>query len=132
MDRCGSLPDGLAQLDNLQAAGEVGNPLTKRFAFYEYLDLLSRSNHNFIRLWAWESAGYWHHGKGAGKECYEPLPYGPGRGKEGGKSRISAPLCRIQPAPGLRSVRNPPRYLFTERSMTSLAFARTTPRGKAP
>ena len=60
---------------NLQDAGEVGRPLTRRFAFDEYLDLLSGSNHNFIRLWAWESAGYWHQGKGVGKEYYEPLPY---------------------------------------------------------
>ena len=74
MDRCGSLPDGLAQLDNLQAAGEVGNPLTKRFAFDEYLDLLSRSNHNFIRLWAWESAGYWHQGKAQGRSVTSRYP----------------------------------------------------------
>jgi hypothetical protein len=68
--------------NNLQDSGKIDGPLTKTFDDDRYLDLLSRSNHNFIRLWAWESAGYWWQGR-VNDEYYEPLPYrrtGPGKG----------------------------------------------------
>src|SRR5687767_14351541 len=70
---------------NLQDAGRIGGPLTKPFDFDGYLDLLVRHDHNFMRLWGWEGAGFWWQGD-VNEEYYEPLPYrrtGPGEAPDG-------------------------------------------------
>jgi len=58
-----------------------------RFDFTGYLDFLTRLNHNFIRMWAWESArwkpGHWRPGA---THTVAPHPYartGPGRAFDG-------------------------------------------------
>src|SRR5688572_25943382 len=70
---------------NLQDAGRIGGPLTKKFDYDAYLKLMAGHGHNFMRLWAWEGAGYWWQGE-VNKEYYEPLPYrrtGPGNAPDG-------------------------------------------------
>lgn len=59
---------------NLQDAGRIGGPLTKKFDYKSYLEILVKSNHNFMRMWAWEGAGFWWQG-GVNEEYYTPLPY---------------------------------------------------------
>jgi hypothetical protein len=52
--------------------------------YAEYLEFLRRHNHNFIRMWAWEQAGWdpW----AAGHMAVEPVPFartGPGKALDG-------------------------------------------------
>ena len=57
---------------NLQDSGTIGEPLT-HFDYNAYLDLLQSSDHNFMRMWAWEG--------GVNERYCEPLAYsrtGPG------------------------------------------------------
>src|SRR5688500_12085149 len=70
---------------NLQDAGRIGGPISKKFDYDAYLKLLGESNHNFVRMWAWEGAAWWFQG-GENDEYYEPLPFrrtGPGVGLDG-------------------------------------------------
>ena len=59
---------------NLQDAGRIGGPLTKRFDYDGYLELLTRLNHNFVRMWAWEGGAWWWQG-GENDEYYAPIAY---------------------------------------------------------
>jgi len=59
--------------NNLQDSERLGKPLTKRFDYDGYLELLTRLHHNFMRMWAWEG--------GENEEYYAPIAYsraGPG------------------------------------------------------
>lgn len=70
---------------NLQDAGRLGGPLTKRFDYDGYLDFLTRFHHNFMRMWAWEGGAWWWQG-GENDEYYAPLAYartGPGTALDG-------------------------------------------------
>jgi hypothetical protein len=65
--------------NNLQSNG-VYPPVD----YAEYLDFLQQYNHNFVRMWAWEHAGWdpW----AAGHVAVEPSPFartGPGRALDG-------------------------------------------------
>jgi hypothetical protein len=65
---------------NLADIWTVGEPRTP-FDFGRYLDVLERHGHNFIRLWAWETA-IWNDGRSAAA----PFPWlraGPGRALDG-------------------------------------------------
>ena len=67
---------------NLQDGGPTDPPAA--FDYQGFLDFLVEQNHNFFRLWAWESPreAAWHKGT---LYC-EPLPYlrtGPGNGVDG-------------------------------------------------
>ena len=59
---------------NLQDAGRLGGPLTKRFDYDGYLELMTRLNHNFMRMWAWEGGAWWWQG-GENDEYYAPIAY---------------------------------------------------------
>jgi len=60
--------------NNLQDSGRLGKPLTKRFDYGGYLELLTRLNHNFMRMWAWEGGAWWWQG-GENDEYYAPIAY---------------------------------------------------------
>ena len=79
---------GLHTWSNLQDQGASNPPPT--FDYAKYLADLSRYNHNFIRLWAWEQArsAPWSDGKGGNPADWfiEPNPYsrpGPGQALDG-------------------------------------------------
>jgi hypothetical protein len=64
--------------NNLQDSGKVKGPLTNQFDYVGYLDLLTRLNHNFMRMWSWEG--------GENDQYYAPLPWvgtGPGTALDG-------------------------------------------------
>ncbi|MHB0956386.1 MAG: DUF6298 domain-containing protein [Pirellulaceae bacterium] len=70
---------------NLQDAGRIGGPLTKRFDYDMYLELLTKFHHNFIRMWTWEGGAWWWQG-GENDEYHAPLAYartGPGTALDG-------------------------------------------------
>jgi hypothetical protein len=63
---------------------EPGTELVSMFGFSNYLDFLTKENHNFIRLWSWEQAAWvsWL----TSKLVIHPLPYartGPGTALDG-------------------------------------------------
>jgi len=65
---------------NLQDAGRLGGPVTKRFDYDGYLEILTKLHHNFVRMWAWEGGAWWWQG-GENDEYYAPIAYsraGPG------------------------------------------------------
>ena len=70
---------------NLQDAGRIGSPLTKKFDYDGYLGLLTTLHHNFMRMWAWEGGAWWYQG-GENDEHYAPIAYfraGPGAALDG-------------------------------------------------
>jgi len=62
---------------NLQDAGRLGGPLTKRFDYDGYLEFLTQLDHNFMRMWAWEGGAWWWQG-GENDEYYAPIAYSRG------------------------------------------------------
>jgi hypothetical protein len=86
--------------NNLVDMGRGDPP--ERFDFDAYLDFLERRGHNFIRLWAWDSATWDTRANGAlGKDFVHrvaPLPWartGPGKARDG-KPRFD--LTKFDPA----------------------------------
>ncbi len=86
--------------NNLIDMGKGDPP--ERFDFDAYLDFLERHGHNFIRLWAWDSATWDTRANGAlGKDFVHrvaPLPWartGPGKARDG-KPRFD--LTKFDPA----------------------------------
>lgn len=73
---------GLHTWVNLQDAGPAFPP--PKFNYDQYLDLLEKHNHNFTRLWLWESA-VWRM-PGSSGAWIDPLPFqrtGPGEAADG-------------------------------------------------
>jgi hypothetical protein len=70
--------------DNLQDYVYSSRPSPSPFDFGAYLSFLVRNNHNFFRLWAWESPLNRNAAKGT--TIYDPMPYrrtGPGLAVDG-------------------------------------------------
>jgi hypothetical protein len=64
--------------NNLQDSAKLAKPLTEKFDYNGYLELLTRLKHNFIRMWSWEV--------GENDLYYDPAPWirtGPGAGTDG-------------------------------------------------
>ncbi len=69
---------------NLQDYAYATLPSPPKMDFNAYLAFLVRHNHNFFRLWAWESC--WNPGAKQGTIFYDPMPYqrpGPGAALDG-------------------------------------------------
>jgi hypothetical protein len=70
--------------NSLQDRGPLSPP--PQFDYESYLKFLRTHNHNFMRMWAWESARWAPDGKPTGGYFVAPLPYlrtGPGRARDG-------------------------------------------------
>jgi len=81
---------------NLQDYRYATLPSPAPMDFDAYLAFLTRHNHNFFRLWAWESC--WNPNAKQGTITYDPMPYerpGPGAALDG-KPRFD--LTRFNPA----------------------------------
>jgi hypothetical protein len=64
--------------NSLQDSAKLGKPLTEKFDYDGYLELLTRLNHNYIRMWSWEV--------GENDLYYDPAPWirpGPGTAVDG-------------------------------------------------
>jgi hypothetical protein len=69
---------------NLQDYTYATLPSPPKMDFNAYLAFLKRHNHNFFRLWVWESC--YNPGAKQGTICYDPMPYqrpGPGTALDG-------------------------------------------------
>ena len=69
---------------NLQDYSYATAPSPPPMDFDAYLAFLKAHNHNFFRLWAWESA--FNPGAKQGTTSYDPMPYqrpGPGKARDG-------------------------------------------------
>ena len=60
--------------NNLQDSRRLAGPLTNKFDNDGYLERLTKLNHNFMRLWAWEGPAWWFQG-GQNDQYYEPLAW---------------------------------------------------------